>query len=102
MSMQYGAVLEILKANYDQALAMIPQDLQPEFQRKVLSFKELTDYSKQIAVAIQFRDSLSMQQIENWMVEHFNRGGFGRKLAQKGIDPSSIYEKLLKNIYDYK
>lgn len=102
MTMRYGDVLAILKTNYDRALAMIPQDLQSEFQLKVLSFKELTEYSKQMAIAIQFRDSVSMQQIENWMVEHFSRRGFGRKLSEKGIDPSSVYETLLKGIYDYK
>ena len=94
MTMQHNQVLEILKANYEKALTMIPDDLRNEFQRKILSLNELTNYSKSMAVA--------MQQIENWMVEHFSRGGFGRKLMQKGIDPSNVYETLLKGIYDYK
>ena len=102
MTMQHNQVLEILKVNYEKALTMIPDDLRNEFQRKILSLNELTNYSKSMAVAIQFRDELSMQQIENWMVEHFSRGGFGRKLMQKGIDPSNVYETLLKGIYDYK
>jgi hypothetical protein len=76
--------------------------LRNEFQRKILSLDELTSYSKSMAVAIQFRDEVSMQRVENWIVEHFSRGGFGHKLAQKGINPSSVYETLLKGIYDYK
>ena len=102
MTMQHNQVLEILKANYEKALTMIPDDLRNEFQRKILSLNELTNYSKSMAVAIQFRDELSMQQIENWMVEHFSRGGFGRKLKQKGIDHNNVYETLLKGIYDNK
>ena len=102
MTMQHNQVLEILKVNYEKALTMIPADLRNEFQRKILSLNELKEYSQSMAVAIQFRDELSMQKVENWMVEHFSRGGFGRKLVQKGIDPSSVYETLLKGIYDYK
>jgi hypothetical protein len=102
MSMQPVDVLKILEGNYQKTLAMIPADLSNEFQRKVIRPGDLKEYAGQIAIAIQFRDELSMQKIENWMVEHFNKGGFGRKLYQKGIDPASVYEALLKGIYDYK
>jgi hypothetical protein len=102
MSMQPVDVLKILEGNYQKAVAMIPADLSSEFQRKVIRPVDLKEYAGQICIAIQFRDELAMQQIENWMVEHFNKGGFGRKLFLKGIDPSSVYEALLKGIYDYK
>jgi hypothetical protein len=102
MSMQPVDVLKILEANYQKAVAMIPPDLAKEFQNKVLRPSDLKEYAGQIAIAIQFRDELSMQRIENWMVEHFNKGGFGKKLFQKGIDPSRVYETLLFGIYDYK
>jgi hypothetical protein len=102
MTMQYSQVLEILKVNYAKALELIPPDMRDDFQRKILRLEELKEYSQSMAVAIQFRDELSMQKVENWMVEHFSRGGFGRKLMQKGIDPSRVYETLLKGIYDYK
>lgn len=102
MTMQYSQVLEILKVNYEKALQLVPPDMRTDIQRKILSLEELKEYSKSMAVAIQFGDELSMQKVENWMVEHFSRGSFGRKLMQKGIDPSSVYETLLKGIYDYK
>jgi hypothetical protein len=102
MSMQPVDVLKVLEANYQKTTALIPADLAKEFQQKVIRPSDLKAYAGQIAIAIQFRDELAMQKIENWMVEHFNKGGFGRKLAQKGINPSSIYEELLKGIYDYK
>jgi hypothetical protein len=102
MTMKYIQVLEILKVNYEKALQLIPPDMRAEFQRKILTLDELKEYSQSMGVAIQFKDELSMQKVENWMVEHFSRRGFGRKLAQQGIDPSSVYETLLKGIYDYK
>ena len=95
-------VLKILEANYQKAVELIPSDLSGEFQRKVIRPSDLKDYAGQISIAIQFKDETAMQRIENWMVEHFNRGGFGRKLFLKGIDPSKVYEALLKGIYDYK
>jgi hypothetical protein len=102
MSMQAIDVLKILESNYQKTVELIPADLVKEFQHKVIRQSDLKEYAGQIAIAIQFRDELAMQKIENWMVEHFNKGGFGRKLAQKGINPGSIYEVLLKGIYDYK
>jgi hypothetical protein len=102
VSTQPADVLKILEANYLKAMALIPPDLSREFQNKVIRQPDLKEYAGQISIAIQFRDETSMQVIENWMVEHFNKGGFGRKLYQKGIDPSQVYETLLKGIYDYK
>jgi hypothetical protein len=100
--MQPVDVLKILESNYQKTLALIPADLSSEFQRKVIRPADLKEYAGQISIAIQFRDETSMQKIENWMVEHFNKGGFGRKLTQKGINPSDVYETLLKGVYDYR
>ncbi|HSW58176.1 MAG TPA: hypothetical protein VLH15_07220, partial [Dehalococcoidales bacterium] len=69
---------------------------------KILRPADLKEYAGQIAIAIQFRDETSMQKIENWLVEHFNKGSFGHKLHTLGIDPIRVYETLLKGIYDYK
>jgi hypothetical protein len=102
MSMQPVDVFRILEVNYKQALTLIPADLNDEFQKKVIKVSDLKEYAGQISIAIQFRDEASMQKIENWLVEHFNKGKFGYKLFQKGIDPSRVYETLLKGIYDYK
>jgi hypothetical protein len=102
MSMQPVDVFKILEINYQKAVALIPADLSNEFQKKVIKVNDLKEYAGQISIAIQFRDETSMQKIENWMVEHFNKGGFGHKLFQKGIDPNTVYETLLKGIYDYK
>ncbi len=102
MSMQPLEVLKTLEANYQKTISLIPADLSDEFKHKVIRPADLEEYAGQIAIAIQFRDETSMQKIENWMVEHFNKGGFGRKLFQKGINPSTVYETLLKGIYDYK
>jgi hypothetical protein len=102
VSTQPADVLKILEANYLKAINLLPPDLSHEFQNKVIRRPDLKEYAGQISIAIQFRDETSMQLIQNWMVEHFNKGGFGRKLYQKGINPSQVYEALLKGIYDYK
>jgi hypothetical protein len=101
MAIQETEILEILKANYQKALGLMPPDLAKEFQNKVIRPNELQSYASSISVAIQFKDETSMMRIQNWMVDHFNKGGFGKKLAAKGIDPSRVYEQLLKGIYDY-
>lgn len=102
MSMQPVDVLKTLESNYQKAMALIPADLSNEFQRKVIRPADLKEYAGQISIAIQFRDETSMQRIQNWMAEHFDKGGFGRKLTQKGINPSDVFETLLRGVYDYK
>ncbi len=101
MAIQGKDVLEKLRANYQKAVEMMPEDMAREFQRKVISPADLKEYASAITVATQLRNETSMLKIQNWMVDHFNKGGFGKKLAEKGIDPSRVYEQLLKGIYDY-
>jgi hypothetical protein len=36
------------------------------------------------------------------MIERFNKGNFGHKLSRKDLDPTKVYESLLKGIYDYR
>jgi len=102
MAFQETDVLEILKSNYQRATALMPAELSREFQRKVIRPGDLKDYASAISVATQLRDETSMLKIQNWMVDHFNKGGFGKKLAARGINPNQVYEQLLKGIYDYK
>jgi hypothetical protein len=102
MAMRETEVLEMLKANYQKATGLMPPELAQEFQRKVIRPGDLKAYASSIAVASQFRDETPLLRIQNWMIDHFNKGGFGKKLAAQGIDPSRVYEQLLKGIYDYK
>jgi hypothetical protein len=102
MAFQKTDVLEVLKTNYLKATALMPEELAKEFQRNVIRPGDLKKYASAISVATQFRDETSMLKIQNWMVDHFNKGGFGKKLAAKGIDPNRVYEQLLKGIYDYR
>ena len=102
MAIQETEILEILKANYQKAVELMPQDLAKEFQRKVIRPGDLKEYASSIHVAMEFKDETSMLRIQNWMVDHFNKGGFGKKLVKEDIDPSWVYEQLLKGIYDYK
>jgi hypothetical protein len=102
MATQDTEILEILKTNYQQAVALMPPDLAKEFQKKVIRTGDLKGYASSISVAIQFRDETSMQRIQNWMIDNFNKHGFGKKLADQGVDPIRIYEQLIKGIYDYR
>ena len=102
MAIQDTEILKVLETNYRLAIAQMPPDLAKEFQSKVIRPDELKAYASSITVAIQFGDETSMQRIQNWMIDHFNKHKFGKKLADKGLDPIRIYEQLLKGIYDYK
>jgi len=102
MAIQETDILEMLKTNYQKATALMPPDLAQEFQRRIIRPGDLKEYASSIAVAIQFGDETSLLRIQNWMVDHFNKGGFGKKLAAEGIDPNQAYEQLLKGIYDYR
>ena len=102
MAIQDTEILEALKANYQQALSLMPSDLAAEFQRRILPQEDLKNYASSISVAIQFKNKTACLQIQNRMVEQFNFRGFGTRLAQKGINPSQVYEQLLKGFFDYK
>lgn len=102
MAVQQPEILEILKANYQKAVAMMPEDLAKEFQRRIITQDDLKSYASSITVAIQFKDLTSCLTIENRMVEQFNFRGFGTKLAKKGINPTMVYEQMLKGFFDYK
>jgi hypothetical protein len=101
MPLQKTDILEILEANYKQAMALMTHDLAAEFQRKILKPELLQDYAETIYVAIQFKDEVNAIRIENWLVERFKKGGFGKKLVQNGIDPVKVYETLLDGFFDY-
>jgi hypothetical protein len=101
MSIREIDILEMLKNNYQQAIKLLPQDLAGEFQRKIILQSDLKEYASSIYVALQFKDETSMLRIQNWMADHFKRGNFGKKLADKGINPSQVYEQMLKGFFDY-
>ena len=102
MPLQKTDILEMLEANYKKALALMTDDLAAEFQRKILKLELLQDYAETIYVAIQFKDEVNVLRIENWLVERFKKGGFGKKLVQNGIDPVKVYETLLEGFFDYR
>jgi hypothetical protein len=102
MAVQETEVLAILEANYKKALEQIPADMATEFQRRIITTDDLKSYARSISTAVQFKNTTACLQIQNRVIEQFNFRGFGTKLAQKGINPSSIYELLLKGFFDYK
>ncbi len=102
MPLQKTDILEILEANYKKALALMTDDLAAEFKRKIVTQALLEDYAEAIFVAIQIKDEVNALRIENWLVERFKKGGFGRKLVQNGIDPIKVYETILDGFFDYK
>jgi hypothetical protein len=101
MSIQKADILEMLNNNYQQAIKLLPQDLAEEFQQKIILQSDLKEYTSSIYVALQFKDETSMLRIQNWMADHFKRGNFGKKLADKGINPSQVYEQMLHGFFDY-
>lgn len=102
MPLQKTDILGALDANYKKALALMTDDLAAEFQRKILKPELLQDYADTIFVAIQIKDEINALRIENWLVERFQKGGFGKKLVQNGIDPVKVYETLLEGFFDYR
>ena len=102
MPLQKTDILGILEANYKKALALMTDDLAAEFQRKILKTELLEDYAETIFIAIQIKDEVNALRIENWLVDRFKKGGFGKKLVQNGIDPVRIYETLLDGFFDYR
>jgi hypothetical protein len=101
MPIHEADILEMLKNNYQLAIKMLPQDMASEFQRKIIQQSDLKEYASSIYVALQFKDETSMLRIQNWMADHFKRGNFGKKLADRKIDPSRVYEQMLKGFFDY-
>jgi hypothetical protein len=102
MPLQKTDILEILEANYKKAQALMTDDLSAEFQRKILTLALLQDYAEAIFVAIQVKDEVNALRIENWLVERFSKGGFGKKLVLNGIDPTRVYETILEGFFDYR
>jgi len=101
MPIRESDILKMLEANYKSAVELIPPDLVQEFQKKILRPDELKEYGKSINVAYQFKDPAAMLKIQNWMADHFDKGGFGRKLMASGTEPSRVYERLMKGFIDY-
>ncbi len=102
MTIKPWEVYSILENNYKNTLEMIPDDLKAEFQKKIIRPSDLDEYARTISLAVQFKDEVSLQKIQNWMIERFNKGNFGHKLSRKDLDPTKVYESLLKGIYDYR
>ncbi len=102
MPLQKTDILSILEANYQKAMALMTNDLAAEFQRKILTKELLQDYAEAIFVAIQVKDEVNALRIQNWLVERFKKGGFGRKLVQNNVDPVKVYETLLEGFFDYR
>jgi hypothetical protein len=101
MPIRKADILKMLTSNYQQAIKLLPEDLASEFQKKIILQSDLYEYTSLIDVALQFKDETSMLRIQNWMADHFKRGNFGKKLADKGINPSLVYEQMLKGFFDY-
>jgi hypothetical protein len=95
-------ILAKLRSNCQRATEMIPPDMVQEFQKKIIRPRDLEEYARVIAIAVEFKDETALQKIQNWMVERFSIGGFGRKLVASNTDPNHVYETLLSGIYDYK
>jgi hypothetical protein len=102
MPLQKTDILGILENNYKKAQALMTDDLAAEFRSKIVKPELLQDYADTILVAIQMKDETNAIRIENWLVERFKKGNFGKKLKDNGIDPVKVYETLLDGFFDYR
>lgn len=102
MPLQKTDILGVLEANYTKALSLMTDDLAAEFKRKIITPELLQDYAETIFVAIQIKDEVNALRIQNWLAERFNKGGFGKKLRDNGIDPIKVYETILAGFFDYR
>lgn len=102
MAVTESEILAKLFDNYEKAIELIPPDMVQEFRKKILTPQDLREYAKVIYIAREFQDETALMKIENWVVEHFSKGGYGRRLNATNTDPNLVYERLLSGIYDYK
>jgi hypothetical protein len=102
MAMQEADILAALNTNYKTIIDMLPPDLAKEFQNKVMRPSDLKEYATKIMIAMQFKDEAACIRIENWLAGRFEIGNFNKKAAQKGLNPVSLYEQLLKGFFDYR
>jgi hypothetical protein len=102
MPVQKETILAKLEANNKKIIEMLPPDLVNEYKSKIIRPLDLKEYTDTIFVALQFNDQTSMIRIENWLADRFKIGNFGRKLAEKGLNPGDVFEQLLKGFFDYK
>jgi hypothetical protein len=102
MPVQKDVILNKLNANYEEIIQMLPPELAKEFKTKIISPANIQEYASTILVAMQLNDRTSMIRIENWLADRFKIGNFGRKLSQQGLNPVSVYERLLQGFFDYK
>jgi hypothetical protein len=102
MAIQESDTLAKLTANYNKIIAALPPDLSKEFQTRILTPSDIKEYARTITVALEFKNQTSMIRIENWMLDRFKIGNFGKKLKDKGFNPSDVYEHLLAGFFDYK
>jgi len=102
MPLQKTEIIAILEANYSTALALMTDDLAAEFKRKIITHELLEGYAENIFVAMQIKDEVNALRIQNWVAERFNKGGFGKKLRDNGIDPIKVYESILAGFFDYR
>jgi|WetSurMetagenome_2_1015567.scaffolds.fasta_scaffold600414_2 hypothetical protein len=100
-SIREGDIFKLLENNYRETIKMLPEDLAKEFQRKIIIPADLNEYTSYVYVALQFKDETSLLRVQNWMADHFKKGNFGKKLADRNINPSQIYERMIKGILDY-
>jgi hypothetical protein len=95
-------ILAKLNSNNQKIIELLPPDMVDEYKSKIIRPLDLNEYAATIEVALQFNDQTSMIRIENWLVDRFKIRHFGRKLAEKGFNPSAVYEQLLQGFFDYK
>jgi hypothetical protein len=102
MAVMEREILAKLRSNYLKAAELIPPDMVEEFRKKIIRPRDLEEYARIISIGVEFKDTMVLQKVQNWMAERFTVGGFGRKLVAAATDPNQVYEKLLAGIYDYK
>jgi hypothetical protein len=99
MAIREAEIVAKLTANYEAALKLIPPDLVDEFRRKILKPEDFKAYAKPILVALQFGDVTNEVRVQNWILERFQKGNFGRKLLAGKTDPNVVYDRLLEGVF---
>ena len=99
MAIREAEIAAKLVANYEAALKLIPPDLVDEFRRKILKPEDFKAYAKPILVALQFKDVANEVRVQNWILERFQKGNFGRKLLAGKTDPNAVYDRLLEGVF---
>ena len=92
-------IREIMRANYEPTVKILPIELQEEFRTKVLPLKELEEFASFIHTTTEFEGRASTGLTQRKIGRKVTVMAFQSKLVASGIRPDEFYGSLLKGCF---